>query len=42
MVQSKLLVDYDALRGWIEFTFKMDLDKLAERIEKWKKEEGIT
>ena len=42
MVQCKLLEDYDALRGWIEFTFKMDLNKLAERIEEWKKEEGIT
>jgi hypothetical protein len=42
MVQCKLLEDYDALRGWIEFTFKMDLNKLAQRIEEWKKEEGIT
>lgn len=41
MVQSKLLADYDALRGWIEWTFKIDLDKLAQRIEEWKKEEGI-
>ena len=24
MVQSKLLADYDALRGWIEWTFKID------------------
>ena len=27
MVQCKLLQDYDALRGWIEFAFKIDLDK---------------
>ena len=39
---GKLVEDYDALKGWVEFTFKMDLNKLAERIEEWKKEEGIT
>ncbi len=42
IVQCKLLQDYDALRGWIEFAFKIDLDKLAERMEEWKKKEGIT
>jgi hypothetical protein len=41
-VLGKLTEDYDALKGWVEFTFKMDLNKLAERIEEWKKEEGIT
>lgn len=39
---GKLIGDYDALKGWVEFVFKMDLNKLAERIEEWKKEEGIT
>lgn len=42
MVQCKLLQDYDSLRGWIEWTFKIDLNKLAQRVEEWKKEEGIT
>lgn len=42
MVQCKLIQDYDALRGWIEFTFKMDLDKLAQRIEELKKKKEIT
>ena len=38
----KLSEDYEAIKGWVEFTFKIDLDKLAECIEEWKKEEGIT
>ena len=38
---TKLIGDYESLKGWVEWTFKMDLNKLAERIEEWKKEEGI-
>ena len=41
IVQCQLLKDYDALKGWVEFTFKVDLNKLAERIEEWKKEEVL-
>jgi hypothetical protein len=39
---GKLTEDYASLKGWIEWTFKIDLNKLAECIEEWKKEEGIT
>lgn len=41
IVQSKLIQDYDSLRGWVEWTFKFDLNKLAKRLEEWKKSEGI-
>ena len=27
IVQCKLLQNYDALKGWVELTFKLDLNK---------------
>lgn len=38
IVQSRLLQDYNALKGWIEFGMGLDLDHIAENLEKWKKE----
>ena len=30
VIQAKLLQDYDALKGWIEFGMGLDLDYLGE------------
>ena len=38
IVQSRLLQDYNALKGWIEFGMGLDLDHIAKNLEKWEKE----
>ena len=37
VVQAKLLQDYEALKGWVEFGMGLDLDHLGKKFEEFKK-----
>jgi hypothetical protein len=42
VVQAKLLQDYEALKGWIEFGMGLDLDYLGKKFEEFKKQKKDT
>ena len=42
IVQAKLLQDYNALQGWIEFGMGLDLDHLGKKFEEFKKQKKDT
>ena len=42
VVQAKLLQDYNALQGWIEFGMGLDLDHLGKKFEEFKKQNKNT
>lgn len=42
IVQAKLLQDYEALKGWIEFGMGLDLNHLGKKFEEFKKQKKDT